>query len=113
MKIPSERFVWACFAFVLTGQAGFFVVLRGSARANSLPLLSCRGRIRLARAGFARNRVYASRVYEESGLREPGMSDADSRKLSLSARLRHVCGRFAAETQLIRIQRACIQHAHS
>ena len=43
------------------------------------------------------------------------MSDADSRKPGISARLRHVCGRFAAETQLIRdrrarIQRACIQH---
>ena len=111
MKIPSERFVWACFAFVLTGQAGFFCAARFGALTRCL---CCHA-------------VFASGL-RKSGLRkpdlrEPGMSDADSRKLSLSARLRHVCGRFAAETQLIRdrhvccrrfcIQRACIQHAHS
>ena len=39
------------------------------------------------------------------------MSDADSRKPGISARLRHVRGRFAAETQHIRVQRVCGQRA--
>ena len=116
MKIPSERFVLACFGFVLAcfdRSGGIFCC---AARFGALTRCLCCHAVfafGLREPGLREPGLREPDLREpglhKSGLRKSGMSDADSRKLSISARLRQVCGRFAAETQHIRDRHVCVR----